>query len=62
MSAAGLFALGAVVTLIVSASMSLLILGAILDGRDERNRRAREQDASPSAAAMPPVPRGGNLP
>jgi hypothetical protein len=61
MSAAGLFAVGVVVTLIVGASMTLLILGAILDGREERDRKAREQDA-PSGEVAVPVPRGGKLP
>lgn len=33
MSAAGLFAMGVVVTLIVCAALGLLVYGAILDGR-----------------------------
>ena len=33
-----LFVVGTLVTLLVTASMALLIWGAILDGRDERTR------------------------
>jgi hypothetical protein len=33
MSAAGLFAMGVIVTLIVCAALGLLVYGAILDGR-----------------------------
>ena len=42
MSTVGLFALGVVVTLIVGAGLSLLVLGAVLDGRDEAQRKAAE--------------------
>ena len=41
MSAVGLFALGVVVTLIVGAGLSLLVLGAVLDGRDEALAQGR---------------------
>jgi len=44
MSAAGLFALGFVVTLVVSISMGLLVWGAILDGRDVRERKVAERN------------------
>ena len=40
MSTAGLFAVGAFVTFIVGSGLSLLVYGAILDGRDEASRRA----------------------
>jgi len=53
MSNIGLFAVGAVVTLLVGASLSLLIWGAILDGRDENERRAAADDASPRATQNP---------
>ena len=46
MSYLGIFIAGALVTLIVAASLSLLIWGAILDGREEARQRAlrRETD------------------
>ncbi len=64
MSALGLFALGAVVTVIVSAALTLLIWGAILDGREEQERRETEAerdappiDSAPSLRRMPaPAP------
>ena len=36
----GIFISGAIVTLIVAASLTLLIWGAILDGREEERQRA----------------------
>ena len=48
MSNLGLFAIGTLVTLLVAASMALLIWGAVLDGRDEEASRAAERDASQS--------------
>ena len=39
MSNLALFAVGALVTLIVAAALALLAWGAVLDGRDERERR-----------------------
>ena len=50
MSTVGLFALGVVVTLIVGAGLSLLVLGAVLDGRDEAQRKAAE---APRVSALP---------
>ena len=44
MSAAGLFAMGVLVTFLVGGGLSLLIYGAILDGRDEEARKAREAE------------------
>ena len=46
MSYLGIFIAGALVTLTVAASLSLLIWGAILDGREEARQRAlrRETD------------------
>jgi hypothetical protein len=43
---AALFALGVFVMLLVGTSLSLLIWGAILDGRDEHDRRAAARDTS----------------
>jgi hypothetical protein len=50
MSNIGLFAIGGVVSLLVAASMALLIWGAILDGRYENERRAAEEEASSRAS------------
>jgi len=41
MSAVGLFVVGAVVTAIALAGIGLLVWGAVLDGRDEREVQAR---------------------
>lgn len=40
MSHLGLFVAGVLVTLIVTASLALLVWGAILDGREEARQRA----------------------
>jgi len=40
MSTAGLFTVGLLVTLIVAAAMTLLVWGAVMDGREEDRRRA----------------------
>jgi hypothetical protein len=50
MSTLGLFAMGVLVTLIVGAGLSLLVYGAILDGRDEAQRKAEEAEQLRSAA------------
>ena len=42
MSPAGIFAMGVFVTLIFGSGLSLLVYGAILDGRDEARRKAAE--------------------
>jgi hypothetical protein len=57
----GLFAAGVVVTLIVSASLALLVWGAILDGREEARQRALRLEEALEArrrsrAALRPVP------
>jgi len=44
MSNLGLFIVGTIVTLLVTASMGLLFWGAILDGRDEKARREAERE------------------
>ena len=70
MSTVGLFALGVVVTLIVGAGLSLLVLGAVLDGRDEAQRKAAEAPRVPAlrrstslvdvpVAAAVPAPQAG---
>jgi hypothetical protein len=42
MSNLALFAVGCFVTLLGGAAMALLVLGAILDGRDEKERQEAE--------------------
>jgi hypothetical protein len=44
MSSVALFALGMAVTLLVGASISLLVWGAILDGRYDDEQRASVRD------------------
>ena len=44
MSQVGLFVAGTLVTLLVTASMALLVWGAVLDGRDEQARLDAERD------------------
>jgi uncharacterized surface protein with fasciclin (FAS1) repeats len=44
MSPAGIFAMGVLVTLIFGSGLSLLVYGAILDGRDEARRKAAERE------------------
>ncbi|HLY48696.1 MAG TPA: fasciclin domain-containing protein [Solirubrobacteraceae bacterium] len=49
MSAAGLFTVGFLVTLIVAAALSLLVYAAILDGRDAAARRNDQPPAPPGS-------------
>ena len=56
MSNVALFAAGAVVTLLVVASLALLTWGAILDGRYEDEQRAAADEARLSDAARPRPP------
>ena len=49
MSSAGLFAMGVLVTLFWGAGLSLLVYGAILDGRDEARRKAEEAEEADHA-------------
>ena len=60
MSNLGLFVVGTLVTLLVAASMALLIWGAILDGRDEAARRADEREASESKGSASSMRRNHN--
>lgn len=50
MSSVALFALGMAVTLLVGASISLLVWGAILDGRYDDEQRAAARDDRRAAA------------
>lgn len=55
MSTLGLFMAGTFVTLLVTASMALLIGGAVLDGRDEHARRDAEREAATQGQSTFPV-------
>jgi hypothetical protein len=69
-SAAALFAMGVLVTLVWGAGLSLLVYGAILDGRYEAQRKAVEaEDARgprpgrrPSAAPDDTSTEAGDVP
>jgi hypothetical protein len=60
MSPAALFAMGVLVTLVYGTGLSLLVYGAILDGRDEARRKAEEAEKAhraPIGSRSPsPVP------
>lgn len=49
MSNLGLFIVGTLVTLLVASSIAILVWGAILDGRDETERRAADASLQPLA-------------
>jgi hypothetical protein len=51
-----LFGVGVVVTLLVLAALALLVWGAILDGRYERDRRRLARPATFVAADEKPAP------
>ncbi len=54
MSNVAVFAVGLVVTLLVAGAMSLLIWGAVIDGREDDARRAENEHADvahPSAGS-----------
>ncbi|MGZ8783451.1 MAG: hypothetical protein ACXWZB_08145 [Gaiellaceae bacterium] len=53
MSNVGLFAAGAVVTLLVFAALALLVWGAILDGRYDDEQRAASAAEPPRARRSP---------
>ena len=55
MSNAGLFVAGTFVTLLVTASMALLIGGAVLGGRDEHARLDAEREAVTQGQSTFPV-------
>ena len=55
MSHVGVFVAGVAVTLIVTAALALLVVGAILDGRDEARRRSlRERELEVRPAVVKP--------
>jgi hypothetical protein len=49
-STLGLLAMGVLVTLVVGSGLALLVVGAILDGRDEAQRKDAEAEQAPAAA------------
>jgi hypothetical protein len=49
MSPLGLFVMGVLVTLLYGAGLSLLVYGAMLDGRDEARRKAEEAERAAQA-------------
>jgi len=48
MTNVALFGVGLLVTLIVAAAMALLIVGAVLDGREEEISRAQRSQPDPA--------------
>ena len=57
MSAAGLFAIGVFVTIVVGAALGLLVYGAVLDGRyaDEHKNDEAQQSRPPVVAGQRPA-------
>jgi len=51
MSNVAVFAVGLLVTLIVAGAMSLLIWGAVIDGREDDERRAENEHTDVNRAA-----------
>ncbi len=53
MSTLGLFIIGAIVTLVVFSALAILIVGAVLDGRAQREEddRARPRETGAVASA-----------
>jgi hypothetical protein len=52
MSPLGLFVMGVLVTLLYGAGLSLLVYGAMLDGRDEARRKAEEAERAAEARVV----------
>jgi hypothetical protein len=57
MSNLALFASGAAVTLLTLSGLVLLVIGAVLDGRDARAARAAETSPATGAGHLAAVPR-----
>ena len=51
MSNVAVFAVGLLVTLLVAGAMSLLIWGAVIDGREDEERRAENEHTDGAHAA-----------
>ena len=62
MSPAALFAMGVLVTLVYGTGLSLLVYGAILDGRDEARRKAEEGEKAAMAERAHRAPIGSRHP
>ena len=56
MSSLALFGAGFAVSVVVFAALGLLVLGAILDGRDERERREAASASLRPVARVIPIP------
>jgi hypothetical protein len=61
MSNVAVFAVGLLVTLLVAGAMTLLIWGAVIDGREDDERRA-ENEHTDAAGNYGLVPRGTVVP
>jgi hypothetical protein len=57
MSSLALFAAGLAVSVVVFAALGLLVLGAILDGRDERARKEAASASLRPVAQVVPIPK-----
>ncbi len=57
MSQVAIFGVGLLVTLLVAAAMSLLVWGAVIDGREDDERRADNEHADVQVGADVPAPR-----
>lgn len=51
MSNVAVFAVGLLVTLLVAGAMTLLIWGAVIDGREDEERRAENEHADATQGA-----------
>ncbi len=52
MSNVAVFAVGLLVTLMVAAAMALLICGAVIDGREDEERRADNEQGAGDARRL----------
>ncbi len=55
MSNVAVFGVGLLVTLLVVGAMALLVLGAVIDGREDDQRRAENEHGDASDAHVVPV-------
>lgn len=62
MSELGIFLIGAAVTLLVAGALVLVLLGAVADGRVERDVRTRERARAADGAPLPVAAGGERLP
>jgi hypothetical protein len=59
MNHVGIFIAGTLVTLVVTTALALLVWGAILDGRDEAERRELERQRERAVSPTPLTPLEG---